>query len=195
MRMSTTGRARRSAEESWYSATTPRRTPTISLLDTRILGGKLTFTKALTPEQEKKLAEEYLDGLKVKELSIFYRVSVRTVYRILAEQKVPKKAKKGRRKFEKSKPRQLKPCGTDAAYQRHRRNGEYPCTACLEAHAAGVKRSKTKSTKWCGSVYGWRLHRRRNEIPCSQCRAALALRRKRQRQRKKEAQRADSNPD
>ena len=30
-------------------------------------------------------------------------------------------------------PRQPKPCGTRAAAARHRRNGEEPCDACLEA--------------------------------------------------------------
>ena len=29
----------------------------------------------------------------------------------------------------------LKPHGTDAAYQRHRRRGEIPCPACREAHS------------------------------------------------------------
>lgn len=29
----------------------------------------------------------------------------------------------------------LKPCGTDAAYRRHRRKGEDPCDACRAAHA------------------------------------------------------------
>lgn len=33
-------------------------------------------------------------------------------------------------------PRPLKPCGTDAAYQRHLRHGEQPCTACREASFA-----------------------------------------------------------
>ena len=27
----------------------------------------------------------------------------------------------------------LKPCGTDAAWQRHRQNGEIPCAACVTA--------------------------------------------------------------
>ena len=29
--------------------------------------------------------------------------------------------------------RNLKPCGTLAAYKRHQRNGEVPCYACLDA--------------------------------------------------------------
>lgn len=32
-------------------------------------------------------------------------------------------------------PRELKPCGTEAAYRRHIRKGERPCEECLAAHA------------------------------------------------------------
>ena len=31
-------------------------------------------------------------------------------------------------------PRQLAPCGTRAAYERHRRKGEPPCADCVEAN-------------------------------------------------------------
>ena len=31
-------------------------------------------------------------------------------------------------------PRELKPCGTEAAYRRHLRHDETPCTACRKAH-------------------------------------------------------------
>lgn len=34
------------------------------------------------------------------------------------------------------RPQELKPCGTPAAYQRHRINGERPCDACREADNA-----------------------------------------------------------
>ena len=43
--------------------------------------------------------------------------------------------------------RDLKPCGTTAAYQRHLRHGETPCDACREANNAqncGSERRK----KW-----------------------------------------------
>lgn len=30
--------------------------------------------------------------------------------------------------------RTLKPCGTNGAYHRHRRNGQEPCEPCLDAH-------------------------------------------------------------
>lgn len=35
---------------------------------------------------------------------------------------------------------QLSPCGTPAAYQRHRRRGEEACRACKDAHAARTHR-------------------------------------------------------
>jgi len=35
-------------------------------------------------------------------------------------------------------PGQLKPCGTQAAYARHRRHGEQPCSACADAHRQHV---------------------------------------------------------
>lgn len=41
--------------------------------------------------------------------------------------------------------RELKPCGTHAAYQRHRRRGETPCTACLAANAAKTRAHKRAS--------------------------------------------------
>ena len=33
---------------------------------------------------------------------------------------------------------ELMPCGTDAAYRRHRRHGEEACPACKEAHSLYV---------------------------------------------------------
>lgn len=109
----------------------------------------VTWTRKLSPESEAELISEYRDGWTVKELTIIYRVSERTVYRLLAEYRVPRHATKGARRKRKktSKPRELKPCGTNAAYHRHRRNGEYPCAPCLEAHAQNVKEAKNASTK------------------------------------------------
>jgi hypothetical protein len=37
-------------------------------------------------------------------------------------------------------PRQLKPCGTRAAYARHRSRGEQPCDACRAANASADRR-------------------------------------------------------
>jgi hypothetical protein len=40
---------------------------------------------------------------------------------------------------EAAEPRELLPCGTVAAYQRHKRRGETPCEACKQAHAADLR--------------------------------------------------------
>lgn len=37
----------------------------------------------------------------------------------------------------------LEPCGTEAAYVRHRRAGEDPCPACKDAHAANRRAVRT----------------------------------------------------
>lgn len=44
-----------------------------------------------------------------------------------------------RKRILKNKPRQLAPCGTGAAFQRHKRNGETPCDACREAKNAEAR--------------------------------------------------------
>lgn len=111
----------------------------------------MTFQKVLSEKSEKELLVEYEDGWTPHELTIIYRISLRTVYRILSRNNVRKQKNRkykygtGRRKT--PKPKELKPCGTDAAYQRHRKAKEYPCTQCLEAHAAAVKVYKEKSKK------------------------------------------------
>jgi DNA-binding NarL/FixJ family response regulator len=44
--------------------------------------------------------------------------------------------------------RQLKPCGSPAAYRRHIRHGEPACDACLKAHAAAIyDRPKTPKVR------------------------------------------------
>lgn len=45
-------------------------------------------------------------------------------------------------------PTPTQPCGTVAAYKRHRRAGEQPCAACAAAWAAEQRRlyAKRKST-------------------------------------------------
>jgi hypothetical protein len=45
-------------------------------------------------------------------------------------------------------PRSLKPCGTPAAYTRHRRRGEQPCQACKRAHADhAAQRARERGTR------------------------------------------------
>src|SRR5690349_14094734 len=103
--------------------------------------------RKLTPEQELELVVDHEDGFTPKELTIRFKVSVRTVHRILARHGSRLADRKTRRprkmeRWREPKPRELKPCGTNAAYQRHRRKGEYPCTPCLEAHAKDVADAK-----------------------------------------------------
>lgn len=110
----------------------------------------MAFQKVLDDVQRKELIEDYLDNIwSINDLSVIYRISHRTVYRILAENDMPLPStrKKRSRGKNKPKPRELKPCGTNAAYARHKANDEYPCTACLEAHARDVKKAKEKRKK------------------------------------------------
>jgi predicted DNA-binding protein YlxM (UPF0122 family) len=118
------------------------------------------FTRLLTDDQERALVVDHEDGWKIRELSERHGVSERTVYRILAKHQAKLHNKKSRRKrkYDYSK-RKLKPCGTNAAYQRHRLNGEYPCAPCLEAHTADVQASKKRVRANAGSsndvIDGW----------------------------------------
>lgn len=80
------------------------------------------------------------------------------------------------------KPRELKPCGTRAAYDRHRRNGETPCDDCRDAaneqrrQKEAAQQAKQKPPAKCGTMRGYRVHRRRGEDPCKACSAANAER-------------------
>lgn len=75
--------------------------------------------------------------------------------------------------------RQLQPCGTQAAWQRHRKHGEKPCEACREAHNqyqrdyhAGLIPART--LKPCGTLAAYRRHVYKGEKACRKCRAAVA---------------------
>ncbi|QEM40885.1 MAG: hypothetical protein [Phage AS32] len=121
----------------------------------------MTFKRLLTDEQEAELVKEYLgvDDWTINELSVMFKVSKRTVWRILqkhnARRPPLKHHKKTAFKLQRVKPskvkpkkkRELLPCGTNAAYHRHRKAGEYPCTDCLAAHAENVKLAKQKRKK------------------------------------------------
>lgn len=43
-----------------------------------------------------------------------------------------------------ARTKKLSPCGTDAAYIRHRRKGEKPCVACTQAHSSRVALDREK---------------------------------------------------
>lgn len=77
-------------------------------------------------------------------------------------------------------PREPKPHGTKAAYQRHLKYGEDACDACKEALAkykrdyrAGLvpKREPAK----CGTLRGYEAHRYRKEKACRACLDAFAV--------------------
>lgn len=75
---------------------------------------------------------------------------------------------------------ELKPCGTPAAWRRHKRHGEEPCAACREAHSAEVAKYKRRGPVGprellpCGTEAAARRHRRRGEPLCFPCRVAHA---------------------
>ena len=83
----------------------------------------------------------------------------------------------------------LLPCGTHAAYIRHQKRGEAPCSPCVAAYRKFCRESgrlrtrtlrdnprATRSYDWCGSASSYVRHRRRGERPCAKCRAAHAAR-------------------
>lgn len=71
--------------------------------------------------------------------------------------------------------RELKPCGTVAAYHRHLRHNETPCDACRQArseyHRAHYEPSPLVLQP-CGTRAGNERHRRRGEASCDPCRLA-----------------------
>lgn len=60
-------------------------------------------------------------------------------------------------------PALFAPCGTVAAYRRHKRRGEPACDACLEANRAAQK------TAPHGTSAAYERHRRHGEDPCEPC--------------------------
>lgn len=71
------------------------------------------------------MAADVASGMSKAAAARKYGVSTRTVFRVLADD------------YQRS-DRVLKPCGTNAAYQRHRSRGER-CLPCSDAHAAAQK--------------------------------------------------------
>jgi hypothetical protein len=66
------------------------------------------------------------------------------------------------------------PCGTNAAYTRHKRAGEPACKACLAAHTAytiAYERAHRITTppKACGTYGGYKRHNRAKTLPCQPC--------------------------
>lgn len=74
----------------------------------------------------------------------------------------------------------LLPCGTIAAYARHRRAGEEPCKACRKARAAYTRARYVPSDRQpypCGTPGAYQRHLRLGEETCQPCRDAYAAQR------------------
>ncbi|MCL1871839.1 MAG: hypothetical protein FWF90_15695 [Promicromonosporaceae bacterium] len=69
------------------------------------------------------------------------------------------------------RPRATIVCGTEAAYKRHRRNGEDACEPCLEAHRLTYK-PKPRELTPCGTNSAYNRHHKNGEQPCEPCRKA-----------------------
>ena len=73
--------------------------------------------------------------------------------------------------------KQLQPCGTRAAYNRHLAAGEEPCEDCTRAnfnyHAQRDGRAARPQTEH-GTTRGYRQHRRLGTTTCVECRKAWA---------------------
>ena len=71
----------------------------------------------------------------------------------------------------------LKPCGTEAAYYRHRYNNEQPCQACVEGRKQAVRdRNGMRPFRpaRCGTLSGRQRHLSRGEPVCRACNDAQA---------------------
>lgn len=74
----------------------------------------------------------------------------------------------------------LRPCGTMAAYRRHKYYGEPACDPCQEAireyerkrYATGKRYVRKTADPKCGTVAGYHRHRREGENTCEPCREA-----------------------
>jgi hypothetical protein len=77
--------------------------------------------------------------------------------------------------------RELRPCGTIAAYRRHQRAYERPCDACREeynrvrpsrAASGGGSEHRQQDLYPCGTTAAYNRHIRHREEPCRSCRQA-----------------------
>lgn len=72
--------------------------------------------------------------------------------------------------------RQLAPCGTNAAYNRHRKHNENPCRRCTEARREYVAarrelppEARRRAEAQCGTYAGAVRHYRNKEHLCEPC--------------------------
>lgn len=123
----------------------------------------MTFKKKLTDAQERRIVVDFMDGIPIIELLDRYDVSRSTIERILADYNAPKSKNQGKRPGKRSdlrkrSPRQLKPCGTNAAYQRHIRKKEMPCLPCVDAHAEDQANRDRKKRDGSMAPAGYATH-------------------------------------
>lgn len=73
--------------------------------------------------------------------------------------------------------RELKPCGTLAAYHRHLYHGETPCGDCRRARREFVRRyrplKELPPLQPCGTIAAEKRHRDYGEVPCEACKQAV----------------------
>lgn len=106
------------------------------------------------------------------------------------------------RKKSKANGRKLQPCGTDGAYQRHKRHGEEPCDPCREAmrkKKAKLRVRNPRILKPCGTEAAYKRHKRNGEPIDEACREASRLKaieaRKARKEKRNEDQREESGSD
>lgn len=87
-------------------------------------GGRRT---GLSPDDDADIARRYLAGSSTREIGEAYGVHRNTIAASLH---------RTRTRPRKPRSNKVSPCGTRAAYERHRRKGELPCEPCFEAKRA-----------------------------------------------------------
>ncbi|GAA0200281.1 hypothetical protein GCM10009526_23660 [Glutamicibacter creatinolyticus] len=114
--------------------------------------------------------------------------------RVQIIQKIEEQRKQGVPLSEAVRPRRdLQPCGTVAAYQRHYRNREPVCDECKDAHRAYNREraairnpdKKPRELKPCGTYPAYKRHLARRTEPCEPCREAWRTYQRAMRERKK----------
>lgn len=90
--------------------------------------------------------------------------------------------------------RAVKPCGTYAAAQRHKANGQPLCPKCKRAYQEycrkkNAERRRPLQLQPCGTSAAYRRHRKRGEVPCRACTEAMTIEKRRQKKRWRERKR------
>jgi len=86
----------------------------------------MSATKGITRAQKLDMAARRARGETLAQIAAAHDVTIRTVRHHLTWRE----------------PRQLSPCGTNAAYARHLRRGQQPCPDCCAAHAEDTRNRK-----------------------------------------------------